>query len=62
MHEEKTTKQHVPTAGRDVPAAGNPKRPWTKPEIRIMKVNFTESGINIPNTVESPSNPGYLPS
>ena len=60
--ERKTTKQDVPTTDRDGTAAGDPKRPWTKPEIRIMKVNFTESGMNIPNTNDSPSNPGDLPS
>ena len=42
--EEKTTEQHVPTADRDVTAVDGTKRPWTKPEIRIMKVSFTSGG------------------
>ena len=60
--ERKTTKQHVPTVDRDVPAAGDPKRPWTKPEIRIMTVNFTGSGTTSPVPQnESPGNPFYRP-
>ena len=51
--ERKTTKQPVPTTDRDVPAAGNPKQPWTKPEIRIMRVDFTAGGPNpTPSNIE----------
>ena len=60
--ERKTTTQHVPTADRDVPAAGNPKRPWTKPEIRIMRVDFTGSGTSTASPIgESDANRGYRP-
>ena len=33
---------HLPVT--DDAADGKPKRPWRKPEIRRMRVNFTESG------------------
>ena len=59
--ERKTTTQDVPTTDRDVPAVADPKRPWTKPEIRIMKVSFTSFGNatrvgeNLPGSNYSPS-------
>ncbi len=60
--ERKTTTQDVPTVDQDVPAAGDPKRPWTKPEIRIMTVNFTGSGTTSPVPMgEGGSTPRYLP-
>lgn len=59
--EGKTTTQDVPTADRDVPAAGDPKRPWTKPEIRIMTVDFTGSGTSSPVPVGESQRPNYLP-
>ena len=42
--EGKTTKQPVSTTGRDVTAVDGPRRPWTKPTIRIMRVSFTNDG------------------
>lgn len=42
--ERKTSKQHVSTTDRDVTAAADPKPPWTKPTIRIMRVAFTADG------------------
>ena len=42
--EEKTTKQHVSHSRPLHTAVDGPKRPWTKPEIRIMKVDFTAGG------------------
>lgn len=59
--ERKTTKQNVPTADRDVPAVNGPKRPWIKPEIRIMKVRFTSSG-HTGHPFEMPSGLSYFPS
>lgn len=59
--EKKTTTQDVPTVARDVPAAGDPKRPWTKPEIRIMTVNFTESGTTTPVPRGESQRGSYLP-
>lgn len=59
--EEKTTKQHVPTTDRDVTAVDGPKRPWTKPEIRIMKVDFTTGGPD-PRIGEATSSSTYTPS
>lgn len=44
--EEKTTKQPVSTTDRDVTAVDGPKRPWTKPEIHTMKVDFTAGGTH----------------
>ena len=42
--EERNPEATVPTAGRDVTAGDGPKPPWTKPEIRVMKVVFTHDG------------------
>ena len=33
-----------PPVTGDTATDGKPKRPWVKPEIRKMKVNFTDSG------------------
>ena len=60
--EEKLMKQHVPAADRDVTAVDGPKRPWTKPTIRIMRVAFTadSDGSNMRNT-ETDDQSGHGP-
>ena len=58
--EEKTTKQHVSHSRPGRTAVDGTKWPWTKPEIRIMKVAFTASG-NRQRKGESLA-PAYSPS
>ena len=53
------------TVPADVTAGDGPKPPWTKPEIRVMKVVFTNdgSGIRSGDEPDDPDDGGqaYIP-
>ena len=39
-----------PAVTHDTATDDKPKRPWSRPQVRRMKVNFTESGPTVEST------------